>query len=286
LESAIRYAIQNELHYIVIGGGSNLLFDDCGIRGMAIKNNSCNIKILEDCKLQNNIHSNTGDDDDFEIVYVDSGVELKVFLESCVNNGLCGLEFLAGIPGTLGGAIYGNAGAYGKSISQYIKNITVLSNGVKKTIEPTLAGFSYRHSFFKTNNDVILGAEFILVKGESKRINEEINKIISERKARHPDPEFGSCGCFFKNAKDINSQLKISAGKLIEELDCCGLKVGDAGIYEGHCNFILNYGSAKTKDILELATTLKNKVFEKTGIILENEVQIILPNPPFKSILI
>lgn len=277
LESAVLYALDHKLPYIIIGGGSNLLFDDLGIRGLAIKNNSCNIDFL----LQNEEHIK-----EQSVIYADSGIELKILLEKCADHGLCGLEFLAGIPGSLGGAIYGNAGAYGKSISQYIKSITVLSDGVRKMVAPESAVFSYRHSNFKIKSDIILGAELILSKGEKKLINIEIQNNILARKEKHPSSHLGSCGCFFKNAEDKNSQRKISAGKLIEDSGGRGLKIGSAAVYEHHCNFILNYGGAKSKEILELASVLKDRVLKQTGICLENEVQIILPDPPLKSIVI
>jgi len=267
-EEAIKYGWREQIPFIVIGGGSNLLFDSLGLRGLAIKNNSCEINFNSD------------------EVYADSGVGLEKLLKKCLEKGLGGLEFLSGIPGTLGGAIYGNAGAYGKSISQYIKNITVLSKKERYILQPQDSDFSYRHSRFKTDEAIILGAVLKLTPKNINEIKNETEKIISERKNKHPDPKYGSCGCFFKNIKNEISDKRISAGKLIEETLCAGKRIGDAGVFEKHCNFILNYGNAKSEDIINLAKILKNKVFEKNGISLENEVQVISPYPPFKSISI
>ncbi len=268
LEDILRYVNEKSIPFIFIGGGSNLLFNDSGLRGMAIKNSTGAISF-----------NGTS-------VAADTGTELRSLISACAQKGLGGLEFLAGIPGTVGGAIYGNAGAYGKSISDILKYVTVWSGGEKIRIERSRIDFSYRHSYFKKNSAIILNAEIEAVKKDRTQIENEINMIIDERKTKHPDSSFGSCGCFFKNVKSADSDRRVAAGKLLQESGGAGQKIGGAFVFEKHCNFILNGGAAKSREIVELAKQLQKQAHEKTGVMLENEVQIIPESPPFKSIAI
>ncbi len=268
LIEALRYAQQNQLPFILIGGGSNLLFSDRGIRGLAIKNSASKISV------------------NGTIIFAESGASIGNILKMACEKSLSGLEFLSGIPGSLGGAIYGNAGAFGIGIGDRLKSIRIFDG--KETIEitPQEADFSYRNSLFKKNSHIILSAEIELIPGEKENIEKEVKQIIKSRKEKHPSEKEGSCGCFFKNVQEKGQARKTSAGKLIEEAGYKGLRHNNAYIFENHCNFILNGGDASAKDIIFIAKTVKEKVYEKSGLLLENEVQIIPEKPPFKSISI
>ncbi len=262
----------------VLGGGSNILVSDKGFHGLVLKNKSKNVEVKKNK------------------IFADSGVLLSKVISLAIQNNLTGVEWAIGIPGTVGGAVYGNAGACGYSISNNIKNVKVfdLKELRIKNYELRDCDFYYRDSIFKRDkNLVVLNAVFNLKKGEGKDIREKIKYFAKER-ADTANIKEKCAGCFFKNIdwkrKDINKKElllkfpelkkfsdkpKISAGFLIDFLDLKSRKIGGAFISQKHANFILNSGQASADEIMMLVALIKNKIYSHYGFGLEEEVQLV-----------
>ena len=253
---AVTTANRLNLNYLVIGGGSNLLVSDSGYDGLIIRTAICGLK------LQN----------ETEIV-CGAGEKLKSLVEFSIENSLSGLEFAAGIWGSVGGAVYGNAGAYGGDISQVLAEATLVdSEGLVKTVDSDYLQFGYRDSYLKTTGEIVVEVCLRLQKKEMKQIRDKVDSILKEREAKFPLAD-KSAGCIFKNIPDAESEHgKIPAGRLLEEVGAKSISVGDARVSQKHANVIVNAGNATSKDIRRLADKLKEKVFEKYGIMLQEEV--------------
>lgn len=255
LKDVIKLALENNLSYFVIGAGSNLLISDQGFAGIVIK-------LGEDFSLIE-IQGNK--------IICGAGVKLADLVKIASENSLTGTEFLYGIPGTVGGAINNNAGAFLQSIGDIVESVYGIKIDDKfelryLRLRKDQIGFSYRAS--QLPNDFIITSVIIkLSDGNRKKINSEIARIKKYRSKSHP---WGaSAGSIFKNPKPI------SAGKLLDEAGMRGLKVGGAYVSTKHANFIINRGGARFNDVLELIQIMKMRVEEKTGIILEEEVEIV-----------
>ena len=246
---ALEFANNKNIKYFILCGGSNVLFPDEGYEGVVVKLN------LKKLSIENNI------------IYAESGVKLMSLVNFGIKNDLSGLEFIAGVPGEVGGAIRGNAGAFGRSISEFIKKVEVIRENKIIELEKEEIKFDYRDSEFKRNKDIILGGYFELEKGDIEKAKKEIEKNINYRRDHHPIRP--SAGSTFKNTKEM------SAGRMVEELGLKGKKIGQAQISERHGNFIVNLGGAKASDVLELISLVKNKVKEKYNIELEEEIMIV-----------
>lgn len=254
LEAAVSLAVAERYPFYVIGGGNNLLFDDAGYRGIIIRNRLEGL-VREEDRLS-----------------VLSGTGLPCVLRDALAASLCGLEFLAGIPGTLGGAIYGNAGAYGWSIGEVLETATILRPGVeRKTLSRDELGFGYRDSVLKKTCGIVLSATLLCSPGDSVQSEEKIRDILEKRRTKHPPLGTACAGSYFKNSCSATGE-RIAAGKLLELAGAKGLAVGDAAVYDKHCNFIINKGNAKSSDVLALAEELREKVLKAFGIRLEEEV--------------
>lgn len=249
---ALEYAEKNSLKHFILSGGSNVLFSDEGFEGLVIKLCLDDIKLMADDK-----------------IYSESGVKLTRLVQFSLENDLTGLEFLAGIPGEVGGAVRGNAGAFGGEIKDFIEKIEVIRGGKIVSISNKEAEFGYRDSLFKHNNDVILSVVIKAQKGDINEAKERSREYMEYRKENHPwEPSAGST---FKNIKE----KRIAVGKLIEECGLKGRREGGAQISEKHANFIINLGEAKASDVRRLIELVKEKVKEKHGIELEEEIRII-----------
>ena len=248
----IEYLKNNNINYIVLGGGSNIILPDEDYDGVVILLSKLNSIKIDDNK-----------------VMVESGINLNKFINTLIENNLGGLENLYGIPGTLGGAIRGNAGANGSSISDYLESVTYLENNIKKTIYKNDCLFDYRNSIFKGDkNKIILDATFNLYKKDKVKMKELIKNNYEKRKNSQP-LEYPSAGSVFKNPNNY------SAGKLIEDVGLKNYNINDAYVSEKHANFIINKGNATSKDIKDLINYIKLKVYEKYNINLELEQEII-----------
>jgi UDP-N-acetylmuramate dehydrogenase len=249
-------AIKEGLKFFILGGGSNILFADEGYDGLVIKD-SCRDVVVD---------GNT--------ISTQSGVWLDSLVNTAAENSLAGLEFAAGIPGNVGGAIYGNAGAFGGSIADVLESAVVHNprDGVR-IVENSHFSFAYRHSRLKEEHELVLSAKLKLASGEKSEIVDKINEHRQLRRIKHPVIE-GSAGSVFKNIKQ--PELR-PAGKILEDSGVRGMKVGGAEIFEKHCNIIVNRGKATAADVRQLAAMMRQKAFDKFGIELEYEITIFEP---------
>lgn len=251
LKELIKIIKNNQLKYMVLGNGSNVLFSDNLFDGVIIKLDNFSFLDIK------------GTD-----INVGAGYNLITLTRMACKKGLAGLEFAAGIPGTIGGAIYMNAGAYKSDMGYIVKSIKVLTPDLKIiSLTNKELAFHYRRSFLQKNKDYIcLSANIKLYKGKKEAIEE----VIKERKKRRLESqplEYPSAGSVFRNPPDM------FAGKLIEDLNLKGKKIGGALISPKHANFIVNTGKAKAKDIRDLIYLVKDKVKENYDIdlIIEQE---------------
>ncbi|MCK4781907.1 UDP-N-acetylmuramate dehydrogenase [Candidatus Parcubacteria bacterium] len=260
LTKAIKTAKENKLPFFILGGGSNVLVSDKGFNGLVIKIQSSKSKLFQiKPKAQN------------PKIWIESGAKLGNLIKSLVENNLTGLEWVAGIPGTIGGAIRGNAGVPEKSMKDIVKNVEVLDADTlkQKIFTNKDCKFKYRDSIFKRNkNLIILSAEIELKKNDSKKSKQIIKEILKDRAEKIPKGY--SAGSIFKNPENI------SAGELIEICGFKGFAIGGAQVSFQHANFIINFtGNAKAEDVINLINLIKNVVKDKTGIKLEEEIQCI-----------
>lgn len=255
LIEAVAFCRQNNISFFILGGGTNLFFSDDGFRGAVIKIGFNEIKIMEDL-----------------IIQADAGAQLADVVELCREQGLAGFEFAAGIPGTVGGAIYGNAGAYGKDVGDLLLRAKILKPDGKVAWEyRDYFAFSYRHSHLKKSGDILLKAEFKVEQGNREQINEEIRRILKIRSQKLPDENVATAGSYFKNIVKENGD-RIAAAVFLEAVGSKKMRIGNAAIFPGHANIVINLGHARAEDVLKLENELKQKVFEKFGIRLEREV--------------
>ena len=260
LKLSVSLAQASGLRFCVIGAGSNLLFDDDGFRGLVIRND---VRGIEEGR---------GDG----TVVAASGTPLEALTEFAAARGMTGLEFLAGIPGTVGGAVFGNAGAFGRSIADVLAEASLLGSEAREVrAARDYFSFSYRHSRLKTKPEVLLGAEFRLESGTSSLIRAKMDEILALRAARHPARTTAYPGSYFKNPV-LPDGCRKAAGLLLDQAGVRGLRSGGAAVFAGHCNFIINEGGATAADVLALAAEMKTRVYEKFGVSLEEEV-IFLP---------
>lgn len=249
LSSIIVGANKANLEILPVGGASNILFGNVGDR----------VLILDrDLPMYYNIKENE--------VIVTSNHNISTFVDEMKKHRLGGLEFLAGIPAHIGGAVYMNAGAFGKNISDYIKWVEIVNvNGKRETLTHDEISFSYRKTSI---NGFIIYVSFELDQKPKNKISAEIKYIVSKRHSRHPY-DYPSLGSTFKNPENNY------AGKLIEECDLKGTRIGDAEISRKHGNFIINKGNATFDDVMSLIELIKNEVYRKKGIKLELEIKVI-----------
>lgn len=256
VSSAVKAAVSCSIPFFLLGGGTNLLISDSGYNGLVIKVEVKGLKIVGDCVIE----SGAGDD-------------LADLVDFALGNSLSGIEFAAGIVGSVGGAIYGNAGAYGGDIGSVISELTLVDRlGAIKTVDAAYARFGYRDSYLKESGDIIALARFRLKPGNAESMKQKVDEIIAVRQEKLPY-DLPSAGCFFKNIPDPNQKHgKLAAGRLLEEVGAKQESVGGAAVSQKHANIIINTGSATSKEIGQLADKLKEKVYRKSGIMLEEEV--------------
>lgn len=257
---AIDFAENKKLPFFLLGGGSNLLASDNGYEGLIIKIQIGGIKVDE------------------ETITAGAGVLLSQLVNESAKHGLSGLEWAVGIPGTIGGAVNGNAGAYGRAISESADEMIVLmeENGEwkEKKYSNKECHFEYRKSKFKhlANKEIILEVSLNLRKSDTEKIREDIKKIVLQRKGKIPPQP--SAGCVFKNIKK-DGQLVAAAGKLVEECGLKGVKSGDAEIPHLHGNYVVNAGGAKAEDVVRLINLCKQKVKDRFNLELEEEIIVM-----------
>lgn len=252
IKKCISVCEENSLNYYIMGNGTNLLIRDKGFRGVIIKlfKNYSNIAI----------EGNT--------IKAEAGATLSRIAKKVLENSLEGFEFAAGIPGTIGGGVCMNAGAYESELKDIVKSVTVIKNGEILTLENKECEFEYRNSRILKEKLVVLEVLIQLNEGIKEEIAKKMKDISKSRIEKQP-LEYPSAGSTFKRP------LNNFAGKLIMEAGLKGKNVGGAYISEKHCGFIINKGSATCSDVIELADIAYKTVKEKFNICLEKEVRVI-----------
>ena len=257
---AIGFAESKKLPFFLLGGGSNILINDAGYEGLIIKIQIGGVKT------------------DGNRITAGAGILLSQLVNESANHGLSGLEWAVGIPGTIGGAVNGNAGAYGRSVSESVDEIIVLAEEGGQWKEKKYSNkdcrFEYRKSKFKhlANREIILEASLNLQKSDTEKVRGEIRNTILQRKGKIPAQP--SAGCVFKNIKK-DGQLVAAVGKLVEECGLKGVKSGGAEIPNLHGNYIVNTGGAKAEDVVRLINLCKQKVKDRFNLELEEEIIVM-----------
>ncbi len=236
----------------ILGKGSNILFGDGYIDGVFIFTEKlCNIEINGTC------------------IYAEAGATLASVSAKAAEAGLSGLEFARGIPGSVGGAVFMNAGAYGGQMSDIITRTEAVSQASGDLLRITGHAFSYRESIYTHTPELVcLSAKLKLSRGNTDEINEKMCALAEQRRQKQP-LDTPSCGSYFKRPTGH------FAGKLIEDCGLKGLRVGNAAVSEKHAGFIVNLGGATAHDVLELEKAVIDTVFKKFGVMLEREVRVI-----------
>lgn len=240
--------------FLIMGNGSNLLVRDGGYRGTIVRMNECCNEV-------------EGEGPDFR---VGAGVSLSVCARMAMEKGFAGMEFACGIPGSMGGGTFMNAGAYGGELKDIITSVDVLhrdgSGG--ETIPGEQMAFGYRHSALMESGDIATAVRLRLVKGDPETIAAEMKTLTVRRNARQP-VNYPSAGSFFKRPPNH------FAGKLIQDAGLKGLTVGGAQVSVLHSGFIINTGTATATDIIQLMHLIQARVKEQSGVMLEPEVRLI-----------
>ena len=251
LSQIIKLCNQENIRYIILGKGSNLLISDSGLDAVVIK-------LTGDFKSIQRLDDTT--------IYCGAGLSLASLCRDAENNSLSGLEFAWGIPGTVGGAAFMNAGAYGGEMKDVVYSVTHIDNdgkiGVIKNLD---LNFGYRHSIYKENGFTIIGVTLKLKLDNKNNIRNKMDYFLQRRKDKQPI-EFPSAGSVFKRPEGNY------AGTLIEQCGLKGKTIGGAQVSEKHAGFIINIGNATQSDVTQLIEFVQNTVKEKTGYFLEREI--------------
>jgi UDP-N-acetylmuramate dehydrogenase len=259
LSELVKKANDNKIRTLLLGKGSNMLCADEGFDGVVftLDNNFSEIKMLDSCT-----------------IYAQAGASLIKVCRFALEHGLSGLEFAYGIPGTVGGGIYMNAGAYGGEIKDVLESADAIdSDGNVHTYSANQLDFTYRKSRFAYSDEIIIGGKFKLKPAEKEAIESRMNELMNKRKEKQP-LEYPNAGSTFKRPE---GQF---AGKLIQDSGLRGVSVGGAQVSEKHCGFVINKGGATSNDVKALISHIQKTVLENTGFRLECEIKII----PYKDI--
>lgn len=249
----LRLCREQDVPYFILGNGSNLLVGDRGFRGVVINimDNMNDIKV------------------DGGIIKAQAGAMLIKVSRAARDNSLTGLEFASGIPGTIGGAIYMNAGAYGGEMKDVVTKVTAMdAEGEIYTFGTDELEFSYRHSVIQQRDLIVLDVTMKLAAGDQKIIDDRMSELAVARRTKQP-LEYPSAGSTFKRPEGY------FAGKLIMDAGLRGYRVGDAQVSEKHCGFVVNRGNATADDVIKLIDDVKAKVSEEYDVVLEPEVRMI-----------
>lgn len=259
LKNIIGFVRSEAVPYYIIGNGTNMLISDEGFKGVIV--------VLKD--MSGDIVFSKTEDPELVAVSTSAGCTLARFASEAASKGLSGMEFAAGIPGSVGGAVVMNAGAYGGEIKDILDFADVLDeNGDVLRLSNSDLRFGYRKSIIQEKNLIVLSVSFILKRGDEKSIKAEIKELNERRREKQP-LEFPSAGSTFKRPEGL------FAGKLIEDAGLKGFSVGDAKVSEKHCGFVINSGKARSSDIYELISQVIERVYEKSGVVLEPEIKLL-----------
>jgi UDP-N-acetylmuramate dehydrogenase len=259
IEESIAWALSEGVPFFILGGGSNVLVHDRGFDGLVI--NTMKLSRVAS---------------DGEKVSAECGVLVDDLVDVCTGLSLTGIEFAAGLPGTVGGAIYMNARAYEGSFSGIVEKVSALEVEGDEVRERVLAGtlleFDYKRSVFQRGRVFVKEVRFRLSRGTRESI---VQKTEENRKKRESMGQylFPNAGCIFKN----DYRVGVPSGKIIEELGLKGKRIGDAEVFERHANFIINRGGARAEDVYRLIRFIEGEVERKRGIRLEREILLVGP---------
>jgi UDP-N-acetylmuramate dehydrogenase len=256
----VRAARDLGLKFFILGGGSNILFDDRGYTGLIIKDECGRFAVLPDG------------------MSAQSGAVVDKMVDAALEAGLAGIEYAAGIRGTIGGAVYGNAGAFGHAINEILHSAVLYSHeGKINIVDNDHFRFAYRKSSLSESGDVVLSVRLKMRTGNKKELADIINERRKFRQERHP-VGMGSAGSVFKNLRKLEEPTNvIPAGKILEESGVRGMRVGDAAVFEKHCNIVVNLGNATSSDVKTLVTKMEDAARAKFGLDLKREILYIEP---------
>ena len=262
LQNVIVHLNKENVDFIVIGGGSNIVVSDAGVNCFVIRYFS-----------ETPFVERQGDD-----VIVFGSTKIDDLVKFSIDQGLGDLSFASGIPGTVGGAIYGNAGAFGQQISGHLKSVSLITrSGELKEVDSKDLYFKYRDSNLKRSQDIILSARFELLPSDRDVLTGQRVKVLGERSKKHPDWKKERCaGSFFKNIDCGDSEKKRkSAGCFLDEIGAKDLRVNSAYVFEKHANIIMVDDNAKSQDIFDLSVKMAVLVKDKFDLQLEREVRFV-----------
>lgn len=252
LLDCVNYVMNNNIPYYIVGNGSNLLVRDNGFRGVIIQL----YKGFSDILVKN------------DVIVAKAGALLSAVARTALNNSLTGMECLSGIPGTIGGAICMNAGAYGGEMKDIVVETKVINKGRFETISNKESEFGYRKSRIMAENMIVTETVIKLEKGNKEEIEAKMKELMSQRNLKQP-VELPSAGSTFKRPEGY------FAAKLIDDCGLRGFSVGKAQVSPKHCGFVVNNGGSTAKEVIELMDKVSQTVYEKFGVKLEPEVRII-----------
>lgn len=255
---AVRSIAAVGARWTVVGGGSNLLVPDEGYDGVVLLMRAARVQIVE--------HD----------IEAEAGADLGRLVSSSAWAGLGDLTFAAGIPGTIGGAVVGNAGAWGRAIGECVASVRVLRARTLEAADLSRdeLGFDYRSSVLQSTGDLLLSVRLALQPADRKLLLRQIDELRARRAERLPDQP--CAGSFFRNLPPVRpGEPREPAGRLLEAVGAKGLRVGDAAVSERHANVIVNLGHARCRDVLALAEELERRVAEKFGVRLIREVRLL-----------
>lgn len=252
LMSVVEYVKRSNIPYYIIGNGSNLLVRDNGFRGVIIQL----YKNFADIEVNDNI------------IAAKAGALLSSVAKTAMNNSLSGMECLSGIPGTIGGAVCMNAGAYGGEMKDIVVETKIINKGRLEIIDNSSSEFGYRTSRIMRENMIVVETTIKLEKGNKEAIENKMKELMSQRNSKQP-VELPSAGSTFKRPEGY------FAAKLIDDSGLRGFSVGQAQVSPKHCGFVVNNGGATAKEVIELMGKVSQVVYDKFGVKLEPEVRII-----------
>ena len=257
--------------FVVIGAGSNLVVADSGYEGVAVRYTAKELTV------------------DGHTITADSGADLQALVDLSVDSGLAGIHTMTGIPGWVGGAVYGNAGAYGRSTHQNIESVRFFNGSTIREFRTPKCGFRYRHSNFKDNKQwIILSSRWALTPGDRQEFRNEATGILDVRNAKYP-PTMKCAGSIFKNLllaelppsvqAEVDAKVvregKVPSAYFLEKVDAKGMRNGDIHVADYHANLIYNGGSGTATQVREIIDELKNRVRARFGFDVEEEVQYV-----------
>ena len=271
LAAAILHVETEQVPFVVIGGGSNLVVADAGYRGIVIRYTADRISRTGTC------------------VMAESGAPLQSLVDYTVDNGLSGIHTMTGIPGWVGGAIYGNAGAYGRSTQESIHSVRFFDGSSVREFSNEECGFRYRHSRFKDNKRwIILSSAWRLANADAGALRKQADEILAVRNAKYP-PDMKCAGSIFKNLlfvdlpESVQLQVdpkviregKIPSAYFLEKVGAKGIQNGDIHVADYHANLIYNAGRGTAAQVREVVDDLKQRVRDRFGFDVEEEVQYV-----------